>query len=282
MRAIEVHNGLSALIAETVSIETAKGTRSFDAMWSSSLTSSTSKGKPDIETVDTTARIQIVEDALEVSTKPMIYDGDTGGLPEIFHFTVRRLERLGVSACIIEDKRGLKQNSLHGTDRTQQLEDVDEFCHKLRAGKKAQITDDFMIISRIEALIAGAGEEEALRRARRYIDDGGVDAIMIHSKMKKPDEIISFLEKYHKQAGKKVPVVVVPTSYNAITEDELIQHGANVSIYANHLLRAAYPSMMEVAKSILKHERSKEADDMLLPVKEIINLIDDSAAAMKK
>lgn len=246
-------------------------------MWSSSLTSSISKGKPDIETVDTTQRTQIVEDALEVSTKPMIYDGDTGGLPEIFHFTVRRLERLGVSACIIEDKTGLKQNSLHGTDRTQQLEDVDDFCRKLRVGKEAQITDDFMIISRIEALIAGAGEEEALRRARRYIDDGGVDAIMIHSKMKKPDEIISFLNKYHAQAGKKVPVVVVPTSYNSITEDELIEHGANVSIYANHLLRAAYPSMLDVAKSILKNERSKEADDMLLPVKEIINLIDDSS-----
>eukprot|EP00397_Hematodinium_sp_SG-2012_P052453 GEMP01062004.1.p2 GENE.GEMP01062004.1~~GEMP01062004.1.p2 ORF type:complete len:212 (+),score=48.47 GEMP01062004.1:700-1335(+) len=209
----------------------------------------------------------------------MIYDGDTGGLPEVFHFTVRKLERLGVSMCIIEDKTGLKQNSLFGTDRTQTLADVDEFCHKLRVGKSAQVTNDFMITARIEALIAGAGEEEALRRARRYIDDGGVDAIMIHSKEKDPREIISFLHNYHKQQGKKVPVVVVPTTYNVITEDELAEHGASVCIYANHLLRAAYPSMMQVAKSILANQRSKETDDIILPVREIITLIDDNTGS---
>jgi len=247
------------------------------------LTSSASKGKPDIETVDTTERLGIVGDALEVSTKPMIYDGDTGGLPEIFHFTCRKLERLGVSACVIEDKVGLKQNSLFGTDRTQQLADVDEFCHKLRVGKEAQITDDFMLVARIEALIAGAGEEEALKRAKRYIEDGGVDAIMIHSKEKSPDQILSFLHRYHKQTEhKKVPVVVVPTTYNSITEMELIENGVSIAIYANHLLRAAYPAMMDVAKSILQHSRSKEADDLLLPVKQIITMIDDNAAKNKK
>lgn len=271
VRVMETHSGLSGLIAEK-----ARGPNgeAFDATWSSSLTSSTIRGKPDIETVDTTARMQIVEEILEVTTLPMIYDGDTGGHPEVFHFTVRTLERLGVSACIIEDKTGLKQNSLFGTDRKQQLEDIDLFCDKIRAGKKAQVTDDFMVIARMESLIAGWGEEEALMRAQKCIE-AGADGIMIHSKEKTPDEVLSFLEKYNK-FPKKVPVVAVPTTYNAITEAELAEKGVKICIYANQLLRAAYPSMMNVAESILANGRSKEVDADLMGVKKILTLIDDN------
>eukprot|EP00501_MAST-03F_sp_TOSAG23-6_P001569 GSMAST32.ASY1.ANO1.1633.1 assembled CDS len=238
VRVLECHNGLCALIAEH-----ARGNdgSSFDAMWSSSLTGSASKGKPDIETVSTSERLDLASDALEVSTKPLIYDGDTGGHPEVFHFTVRSLERLGVSACIIEDKTGLKQNSLFGTDRKQELIDIDEFCDKIRAGQSAKSDQDFMIIARLEALIAGHGEEEALKRAKAYID-AGCDAIMIHSKQKSPDEVLSFLKNYNK-LEKTVPVVAVPTT---------------------------------VAESILSNKRSQEADEDLLPVKEIITLIDDN------
>lgn len=271
VRVMEVHSGLSGLIAEK-----ARGPNgeSFDATWSSSLTSSTIRGKPDIETVDTTARVQIVEEVLEVTTLPMIYDGDTGGHPEVFHFTVRTLERLGVSACIIEDKTGLKQNSLFGTERKQQLEDIDLFCEKIRAGKKAQVTEEFMVIARMESLIAGWGEEEALMRAKKCIE-AGADGIMIHSKEKSPDEVLSFLDKYN-QFDVKVPIVAVPTTYNSITEEQLAEKGVKICIYANQLLRAAYPSMMKTAESILANGRSQEADSDLMGVKQILTLIDDN------
>jgi len=239
-----------------------------------------SKGKPDIETVTTSERLQLVQDSLDVSTKPLIYDGDTGGHPEIFHFTVRALENLGVSACIIEDKTGLKQNSLFGTERKQELESIPAFCDKIRAGQAAKVTKEFMIIARLEALIAGWGEEEALKRAEAFID-AGADAIMIHSKDKSPDEILSFLRAYAK-FEKKVPVVTVPTTYNSITEAELIAEGSSIIIYANHLLRAAYPAMLGVAESILVNARSAEADATLMPVKQIITLIDDNTGAEKK
>ena len=275
VRVLEVHNGLSALIAEHATATRPDGTQAtFDAMWSSSLTASASKGKPDIETVTTSERLQLVQDSLDASGKPLIYDGDTGGHPEIFHFTVRALERMGVSACIIEDKTGLKQNSLFGTERKQQLEDIDAFSEKIRAGQAAKLTEEFMIVARLEALIAGWGEEEALKRARAFID-AGADAIMIHSKDKSPDEVLSFLAAYSK-FDRKVPVVTVPTTYNTITEAELVAAGSQIVIYANHMLRAAYPSMMGVAESILMHGRSKEADDTVMPVKNIITLIDDN------
>ena len=270
VRVMEAHSGLSALIAEKARGENGQA---FDAVWSSSLTSSTIKGKPDIETVDTSARVGIVEDILEVCSLPMVYDGDTGGEPQIFHFTVRTLERLGVSACIIEDKTGLKQNSLFGTDRKQQLEDINTFCAKIKAGKNAQVTKEFMVVARMESLIAGWGEEEALNRAKACIE-AGVDAIMIHSKEKKPDEVLSFLEAYNKFPN-KVPVVAVPTTYNTITEKELARQGVSIVIHANQLLRASYYPMFEVAQSILTHGRSNEADSKLMGVKEILTLIDD-------
>ena len=274
VRVMEVHSGLSALVVEKAQGANGEG---FDATWSSSLTSSAVKAKPDIETVDTTARIGIVEEVLEVSTKPMIYDGDTGGHPEVFHFTVRTLERLGVSAVIIEDKTGLKQNSLFGTERKQQLEDIDLFCDKIRAGKAAQVTDNFMVIARMESLIAGWGEDEAMMRAVKCLE-AGADGIMIHSKEKDPAEVLSFLERYHAEvpADKQKPIIAVPTTYNVLTEAQLAEAGATVCIYANHLLRAAYPAMMDVAESILTHSRSKEVDDQIMGVKPIITLIDDN------
>jgi len=271
VRAMEAHSGLSGLIVEHA--RGANGER-FNCTWSSSLTSSTIKGKPDIETVDTSGRVDIVQDILEVTTLPMIYDGDTGGhAPQIFHFTVRTLERLGVSACIIEDKTGLKQNSLFGVDRKQELENIDDFCAKIAAGKRAQVTDDFMIFARLEALIAGWGQEEALMRAKAALDSG-VDGVMIHSKEKDGKEILQFLDEYNKFPNRG-PVVVVPTTYNHLTEKELQEAGAAVVIHANQLLRAAYPPMLRCAETILTNGRSKEMDADLLSVKKILNLIDD-------
>ena len=230
---------------------------------------------PDIETVTTSERIDVVRDTLACTTKPLIYDGDTGGHPAIFRFTVEKLEQIGVSACIIEDKTGLKQNSLFGTDAKQELEDIDEYCEKIKAGVDARINDEFMIIARMESLIAGWGEEEALMRAQKSIA-AGADAIMIHSKEKSPEEVLSFLAAYNKLET-KVPVVTVPTTYNAITEEELYAAGSSIVIYANHMLRAAYPAMNSVAESILTNSRSQEADSTLLPVKTIINMIEDNS-----
>jgi len=275
LRGIEVHSGLSAIIADQASATRPDGSRvSYDFVWSSSLTSSSVKGKPDIETVTTSERVSICEDALEVSSKPMIYDGDTGGEKEIFRFTVQRLERIGISMVIIEDKAGLKQNSLFGTERKQQLEDVDVFCNKIRAGKRAQLTADFMIVARIEALIAGLGEEEALMRARAYIEKGGADGIMIHSKQKSPDEVVSWLRRFRAEYP-DVPVIVVPSTYSSIHEDELYAEGANICIYANQLVRAAYPAMLAAANGLLADGRAKDVDSTIMTAKSLISLIDD-------
>jgi len=274
VKVIEAHNGLTGLIVENTVVEINGIKREFDAMWSSSLIDSTSKGKPDIEAVDITTRLHDLNDILEVTTKPIIYDGDTGGKPEHFVFTVRTLERLGISAIIIEDKVGLKKNSLFGTEVKQTQDSIENFCHKILMGKQAQVTDDFMIIARIESLILKNGLDDALRRARAYIDSGA-DGIMIHSKEKTPNEIMEFCKEY-KKFDLKVPLVAVPTTYNQIYEDELIEAGVNVVIYANHLLRSAYPAMMEVAKSILINGRSFEVNKKCLPIKEILTLIPET------
>lgn len=274
VRVIEAHNGLTGLIVENTIVEINGIKREFDAMWSSSLIDSTSKGKPDIEAVDITTRLHDLNDILEVTTKPIIYDGDTGGKPEHFVFSVRTLERLGISAIIIEDKVGLKKNSLFGTEVKQTQDSIENFCHKISMGKQAQVTDDFMIIARIESLILKNGLDDALRRARAYIDSGA-DGIMIHSKEKTPNEITEFCKEY-KKFDIKVPLVVVPTTYNQIYEDELIEAGVNVVIYANHLLRSAYPAMVEVAKSILISGRSFEVNNKCLPIKEILTLIPET------
>lgn len=271
VRICESHSGLTGLIIENTSVKVNNINREFDGMWASSLTDSTSKGKPDIEAVDLTTRLHDLNDALEVTTKPIIFDGDTGGLPEHFVFTVRTLERLGISAIIIEDKVGLKKNSLFGTEVKQEQDSIEGFCEKIQAGKRAQITDDFMIIARVESLIAGKGQEDAMKRALAYIK-AGADGIMIHSKEKSGDDIKQFCQALRK-VNPTVPIVVVPTTYNQITEDELASWGVNIVIYANHLLRAAYPAMVKCAKTILENGRSLETDSMCMPIKEILELI---------
>jgi phosphoenolpyruvate phosphomutase len=274
VRVLEVHNGLSALIAERIQIDRDGAVREFDAMWSSSLTDSLSKGKPDIEAVDPTSRIVTVDQIFEVTTKPLIYDGDSGGPAERFVFLVKTLERLGCSAVIIEDKVGLKRNSLFGTDARQEQDTVEAFSAKIGAGKQAQVGDEFMVIARIESLIAGAGQEDALRRAEAYIA-AGADGIMIHSARRDPDEIFAFLDAYRGFA-RRVPLVVVPSTYNSVTEDDLADRGANVVIYANHLIRSAYPAMWRTAESILEHGRSLEADELMLPIAEALRLVPGS------
>jgi len=265
VRILEAHNGLTGIIAENVSYKN----NEFDGIWMSSLTDSTAKGKPDIELID---RYGTLNDVLEVTTKPIILDGDTGGKPEHFSFTVKTLERLGVSAVIIEDKVGLKKNSLFGTDVKQTQDSIEGFCKKIKVGKSSLIGNNFMIISRIESLILKVGLEDAIRRAKAYID-AGVDGVMIHSKEEDPTEIFNFCDAYSK-FDKKVPLIVVPSSYNSVTEDILIKKGVNIVIYANHLLRSAYPAMVKTAESILKNKRSKEASDKYcMSIKEILNLI---------
>jgi len=275
VRILEAHSGLSGLIVEHTEIANSNGgINRFDGMWSSSLTDSTSKGKPDIEAVDLTTRIHVLTDILECTTKPIIFDGDTGGKQEHFVFTVRTLERNGVSAVIIEDKVGLKKNSLFGTEVNQELASIPEFCEKISVGKKAQVTKDFMIIARLESLIAGSTVEDALERARAYVG-AGADGVMIHSKEKSGQDIKEFCEKFHGEFN-NIPIVLVPTTYNQFTEKELNSWGARIIIYANHLLRASYPAMMNVAKTILENERSLEADKLCMPIKEILELIPGS------
>jgi phosphoenolpyruvate phosphomutase len=271
VRVLEAHSGLSGLIVENVEVKENDKIFDFDAMWSSSLTDSTSKGKPDIEAVDLTTRLQDLNNILECTTKPIIFDGDTGGKIEHFVFTVRTLERHGISAVIIEDKTGLKKNSLFGTDVAQTQDSVEDFCAKIKAGKNAQVTNDFMIIARIESLICGKDVADALERACAYVT-AGADGIMIHSKNKTGEDIKTFCLEFRKK-NTDTPIVVVPTTYHHITEEELQQWGANIVIYANHMLRASYPAMLKVATTILEHQRASEADKMCMPIKEILELI---------
>lgn len=271
VRALEVHNGLCGLIIENLQVKKDNLVEEFDAMWLSSLTDSTSKGKPDIEAVDLTSRLVTVNDLFEVTTKPLIFDADTGGQPEHFTFTVKSLERLGVSAVIIEDKEGLKKNSLLGNEVLQKQADIDEFSFKISSGKSAQITDDFMIIARIESLILENGLEDALNRAKAYTDSGA-DAIMIHSRNEQPDEVFEFANKF-RALDLNVPLVAVPSSYNKTYESELLDAGFNLVIYANHLLRSAYPAMLKSAEAILKNGRANEAEKYCMSIKEILDLI---------
>lgn len=272
VRILESHNGLTGLIAEHTSVDINGQHREFDGMWSSSLTDSTSKGKPDIEAVDLTTRLHDLNDTLEVTTKPIIFDGDTGGKVEHFGFTVRTLERLGISAVIIEDKIGLKQNSLFGTDAIQTQDSIEGFCTKIKAGKEAQITDDFMVISRCESLIAGKSVDDALERCHAYVE-AGTDGIMIHSKDKSGEDVKEFCRRF-REKDSQTPIVAVPTTYNQYTEEELADWGVNIVIYANHMLRSAYPAMVKCAETILTNSRSLEASEQYcMPIKQILNLI---------
>ena len=271
VRVIESHSALSALVAEEARFSDGNDVREYDALWASSLTESTIKGKPDIEAVDITSRLQTLNEILDVSTKPIIFDGDTGGKVEHFPYTVRSLDRLGISAVIIEDKIGLKRNSLYGTDVTQIQDSVDGFCEKIRVGKQAQVSDDFMIIARIESLIVGESMDMALTRANAYVS-AGCDGIMIHSRSKSVDEIHQFCSEFRK-FDNDTPIVLVPTTYNYVSEDELCDIGANVVIYANHLLRSAYPAMKKTAVEILKHKRSLECEEACMSIPDILSLI---------
>ena len=272
VRIMESHCGLTGLIIEHTKVEVGNEIREFDGMWASSLTDSTSKGKPDIEAVDLTTRLHDLNDSLEVTTKPVIYDGDTGGKTEHFVFTVRTLERLGVSAVIIEDKVGLKQNSLFGTDAVQTQDTIEGFCSKIKAGKEAQVTRDFMIIARIESLIAGKPVEDALERALAYVA-AGADGIMIHSKNKDGMDIKEFCQRF-REKDNHTPIVAVPTTYAQFTEEELASWGINIVIYANHMLRSAYPAMVKCAERILETTRCLEAsEEYCMPIKQILNLI---------
>ena len=273
VKVMEAHSGLTGLITEKTVVENNGRLDQFDGMWVSSLCDSTDRGKPDIELVDMTSRLRTINDIMEVTTKPIILDGDTGGLTEHFVYNVRTLERMGVSAVIIEDKTGLKKNSLFGTEVVQTQDSIENFSAKIAAGKRAQLTDDFMIIARIESLILERGMEDALTRAFAF-REAGADGIMIHSRKKDPAEIFEFCDRFRRN-DKKTPIVVVPTSFNQVTEEELSSHGVNIVIYANQLMRAAFPVMRQTAEDILKNHRAYEVDSRLMPFKEIITLIDE-------
>ncbi len=274
VKVMEAHSGLTGLIVEKTVVDGENGKLDqFDGMWVSSLCDSTDKGKPDIELVDMTSRLRTIDDIMEVTTKPIILDGDTGGLTEHFVYNVRTLERMGVSAVIIEDKTGLKKNSLFGTEVVQTQDSIENFSAKIAAGKKAQLSDDFMIIARIESLILERGMEDALERAFAF-SAAGADGIMIHSRKKDPAEIFEFCDKF-REKDQKTPIVVVPTSFNQVTEEELASHGVNIVIYANQLMRAAFPVMQKTAENILRAHRAKEVDSQLMPFKDIIRLIDE-------
>jgi phosphoenolpyruvate phosphomutase / 2-hydroxyethylphosphonate cytidylyltransferase len=271
VRILEAHSGLSSLIVENARVRRDGQQQDFDGIWLSSLTDSASKGKPDIEYVDLTSRSNTLHDIAEVTTKPIVFDGDSGGRTEHFVFMVRTLERLGVSAVVIEDKIGPKRNSLFDTDQHQIQDSIEGFSMKIAAGKRAQITDDFMIVARIESLVLKAGHTDAMKRARAYVS-AGADGILIHSRADSADEIFRFCKSYSK-LRQKVPLFVVPSTYAAVSENELIDAGVNCVIYANHLLRSAYPAMLKVANSILRHGRADEANRHCMSIKDIINLI---------
>ncbi|MDA8751639.1 phosphoenolpyruvate mutase [Planktomarina temperata] len=271
VRVMEAHSPISALISENVVYEGVHSNRRFDGFWSSSLADSTEMGKPDIEVLDLSHRTKNIGDIFDVTTKPLIIDLDTGGIPEHFVHSVNRLDRMGVSAVIIEDKTGLKKNSLFGNDVVQNQADMNEFAEKIRLGKAAQISTDFMIIARIESLILEKGMEDARARGRTYVN-AGADGIMIHSRQKSPAEVLEFA-KFHKVEFPDIPLVCVPSSFNEITAEELADAGFDVVIYANHLMRASYKAMHETATGILKNDRSMEIEDKLISLKEILKLI---------
>jgi len=267
---LDIHNALSAIIVENASTTKNNKKLEFDGMWASSLTDSTAKGKPDIEAVDTSSRLNTLNEVMEVTTKPIIYDGDTGGKPEHFVYTVQNLERLGVSSVVIEDKKGLKKNSLFGTDVSQEQESVEEFCKKIKVGNDARNTEDFLIIARIESLILDKGLEDALFRAYKYAE-AGAGGILIHSKDKTEDLVFKFIKDF--KTNSNLPIIVVPTTYNHVTIEQFKENDVDVVIYANHLLRSSYPAMMNTAENILKFGRTMEIENELMSVKEIINFI---------
>lgn len=273
VRVLEAHTPLCGLIAETAEFKSSATVRKFDAVWSSSLSDSTIRGKPDIEVVDHSSRLLTIHELMDVCSLPVIYDCDTGGNHLQFRSTVRSLERAGVTATIIEDKVGLKQNSLKGNVAGQRQAPVDEFCAKLQSAKTSQRSADFMVIARIESLVLGNGIEDALTRSEEYLC-AGADGIMIHSHNQEPHEVLEFCRRF-RSAGEDAPLVVVPTTYNRVAEDTLVEAGVNVIIYANHLLRSSHNAMKRAAELILQHGRAAECESLCTPVGEILRCFDD-------
>ena len=271
-RIMEAHDGLSALLVERTKVGQPGKESVYDGLWISSLCDSTVKGKPDTELVDLTARLQTVSQILDVTTKPIVFDMDTGGMLEHFVYNIATIEKAGVSAVIIEDKTGLKRNSLFGTSVEQHQESIDNFCEKIRAGKSVIKSGNFMLIARIESLILKQGLEDALARAMAYVE-AGADGIMIHSKETSPQEVFAFCGQF-RAVDPVTPIVAVPTTYCSVTEEELLARGVNMVIYANQLLRASYPMMEKTARSILEHHRALESEDMCMSIKHILSLIE--------
>ena len=270
-RILESHNSLTGLIIENLRIIKNNINIEFDGMWSSSLTDSATKGKPDNSSVDFSSRISSLNDMMDVTTKPLIFDADNGGQIEHLPFLVRSLERSGVSAIIMEDKVGLKKNSLFKNQTDTKQDKPELFAKKIKKICNSRQSNDFMVIARIESFIVGKGLNDALKRAEIY-SKSGADAILIHSKEKTPKEIFSFARKF-KKSRNFVPLVSVPSTYSKVYEKDLIKNGFKLVIYANQLLRAAYPAMEKAAKKILQNSRAFEVDKTIIPIKQIINLI---------
>ena len=271
VRFIESHNPITGIMVENLKINLKKEYREFDGIWSSSLTDSVSNGKPDNQSLEISARINYLNNIMEVTTKPVLFDADNGGRIEHIPYTIKNLERLGVSAIAIEDKIGLKSNSLFKVQNKNNHDSIDNFCLKIRTACKARRSEDFLIVARIESFILGKDLKDAIRRAEAY-SKAGADLILIHSKMDSPKEIFAFAKKFKKSKFYK-PMVAVPSTYSKVRENDLIKHGFKVVIYANHLLRAAYPAMEKVAVNILKNSRSSDAEKDIISIKKILTMI---------
>lgn len=269
--ALEAHSPLSAMVAESATTLSQQGSIFFDALWSSSLTDSTSRGYPDIEALSFDSRVANIREIFRLSSRPLVMDLDTGGEPEILALRVQELETIGVSAGVIEDKEGLKKNSLLGNTVTQHQASIGDFSHKIRHAKNAQRSRDFMLVARVESLILEAGMSDALDRSLAYVD-AGADAVMIHSREEDPREIFEFLGSFRK-INQDTPIVLVPTSYTSVTARELYERGGNLVIYANHMLRAAVPAMRNVAEQILRDQRTHEVESQLLSLNQILDII---------
>jgi phosphoenolpyruvate mutase len=271
IRIVESHSALSSMIIENVNINKNGKSLEFDGIWSSSLTDSTLRGKPDNQSVDYSQRINSLNDTIDTSMKPIIFDGDNGGRLEHLLYLVKNLEKIGVSALVLEDKKGLKINSLFQDQSKSFQESIIEFSKKIKVAVNSRISKDFMIIARIESLILGKSIKDALYRAEKY-SAAGADAIVIHSKEKTPKEIFEFAKLFKKSKFYK-PMIAIPSTYSKTYEKELIKHDFKIVIYANHLLRASYKAMHETAKKILINKRTFEIEKNITPINEIISLI---------
>ena len=271
VRIMESHNSLTGLIIEKLKVINRGKSLEFDGMWSSSLTDSATKGLPDNSSLSFSARISSLQDIMDVTTKPLVFDADNGGQIEHLPFLIRSLERSGASAIIMEDKIGLKKNSLFKDQKNTKQDKPELFAKKIKKICNSRQSRDFMVIARIESFIIGKGLKDALKRAEIY-SKAGADAILIHSKEKTPTEIFLFAREF-KKSKNFIPLVSVPSTYSKVYEKDLIKNGFKLVIYANQLLRSAYPAMQNTAKTILKNRRAFEADKKIIPIKEIINLI---------